>query len=203
MLGYLIPVGFNRRVLWFNDPRLAHGEAKGQGITLLYSGARPESAEKQALSRLLHDNFWRRQSVRACGAARAPGIGRMMLWGIIYLFTLESRGRTGGLLAALYLLAVLPAFEAAWYRTTARHVRGVVASLRAQTMACNVEDIHLVACPRLDRLAKVYRAEGFRGVLAALDELGLGHLRAFYRRAAWAEKWGRAELPTGLGVLVG
>jgi hypothetical protein len=195
-------MGTNRRVLWFPDSRLANGEVTAQDITLLHSGEVTGNDERE-VARYLHDNFWRRQSFRAQYALPAPRVGRMMLWGIIYLCTLESRGRLGGLLAGAYLLVALPAFEAAWHRAGLGHVRKVVASLRGQTMAADTANISLVRSPRLDRLAEVYYQKGFRGVLEALDELGLGHLRAIYRRAAWAESWQRAELPTGLGVLEG
>jgi hypothetical protein len=193
-------MGAGRRVLWLPDPRLAHGEVDGQDITLLHSGVMTQR-DKDKLAQLLHDNFWRRQSYRAQFALPVPRVGRMMLWGIIYLLTLESRGKLGGLLAGLYLLLALPAFEAAWYRGGMAHIRKVVASLRGQTMARDTRSIVPLRSSRLDELEAVHYEAGFTGVLEALDVLGLSHLRGIYRRAAWAESWKVAELPTGLGVL--
>jgi hypothetical protein len=57
--------------------------------------------------------------------------------------------------------------------------------------------VDIVHSPLLEELERDHNTYG---QLNHADEYGFGHLREFYRRAAWQKRW-KVREPTGQGVI--
>lgn len=206
MIAYALPVPNNlgsetpqiNHVLWVPAPRFCWGELKGLGDKITVLSPDP-NLDVSKLPLRFHDNVYR-PTVRRAFSRRFINswAGRMMLWGLIWIL-----GRSGqesaleGIVSGLYLLVGLPLF----FRLTAdvkkKHAASVLARFNEMFYS---PDVEVVYSPRLEKLECVIVEEGVISALAQLDELGLMHLREFYKRAAWSGRW-EVGPPTGQGQL--
>lgn len=194
MIGYALPISEDKRILWFPAPQMPWGELKHLGNTLIVLAA-DQNLDTTDIPLLCHDNIYRYE-VRSTLQRWGFNGGRLMLWGIIWLVDIMDQpleDLTGG----LYLLLGLPLFVGMLvgiYQKYARDVRERFGSLFFSPQ------IQVVQSDRLVQLEDLFKSGDARKVLRHLDELGLGHLREFYKRASWQPRW-KTPLPTGAGVL--
>jgi len=187
------------RVLWVpGSNRFCWGELKGLGSRITVLSPDPD-LDVSELPLKFHDNLYR-PTVRRVFSRRffSSWVGRAMLWGCIWLV-----GRTAGesalegIVSGLYLLVGLPLFFRLSADIQKRHAAAVLARFNELFYSPNVE---VVYSPRLEKLSCVIVEEGIISALEQLDEMGLGHLREFYKRAAWSGRW-EVGPPTGMGQL--
>lgn len=195
MLGYILPTGEGRRVLWYPAPRLPWGELiglKGK-VTLLTSDM---DVDVDKITVLTKDNI-HRPVIRGKLSPfwRFYWVGRLMLWGVIWLVGIDNP--LEDLVGGLYLLIGLPLFVALTRMNTQSLLSNVVARFEALAYSPEVE---LVYSQRLKDLEIAIDEQGITTALNLLDELGLRHLQEFYRRTAWQPRW-ETPPPTGAGVL--
>jgi len=193
MIGYALPVSADQRVLWVPAPQMPWGELKHLGNTLTVLAA-DQKLDTTDIPLLCHDNIYRYE-VRANLQRWGFAGGRLMLWGIIWLIGMDQpvEDLTGG----LYLLFGMPLFVGMLigvYQKYARDVRARFGSLFFDPQ------IQVVQSDRIAQLELIFKHGGIVKVLHHLDELGLGHLREFYKRAAWQTRW-KTPLLTGAGIL--
>lgn len=195
MIGYVLPTGEGRKILWYPAPRLPWGELKGLGrdVTILTPDT---DIDVDKLSMLTKDNVHRPTVQRGLGPHwRFYWISRLMLWGIIWLAGIDDP--LEDLIGGLYLLFGLPLFVTLTRLIYQGYLSTVVARFEAVAYA---PECTLIYSPRLKALADCIDAEGITKALDSLDRFGLRHLQEFYRRAAWAPRW-TTPAPTGQGVL--
>ena len=195
MIGYLLPVDKGQYTLWFPgrpQERLAWGELKGLNdrVRIL-----TPDTNLYVTSALLHDNIFRPVTRSVQWAYRYYWTGRLMLWGLIWLANIDNP--VEDVIGGLYLLLGLPLFLRLINDIMRTHLSGVRA--RFESLTYNPE-IELIESVRLQQLEDVLENHGPTGVLEVLDELGLQHLREFYKRCAWQERW-ELPKPTGQGVV--
>jgi len=198
MIAYALPTP-NGRVLWVPGPnRFAWGELEGLGDTITVLSPDPDLAINELPLRF-HDNLYR-PTVRRVFSRRFfnSWTGRAMLWGIIWII-----GRTAGesalegIVSGLYLLIGVPLFSRLNVDIMKRHTKDVLRRFNKLFYSPNVE---IVFSPRIERIEWIMEHDGPREVLARLDDLGLMHLREFYKRVAWSGRW-EVGPPTGAGLL--
>ena len=193
MIGYALPTGEDRHVFWVPAPQMPWGELKHLGNTITVLAA-DKDMDTTDIPLLCHDNIFRyevRLNIRRWGF----GAGRLMLWGVIWLVGMDKPFED--LVGGLYLLLGLPLFVGMLvgiYQKYAREVRARFGSLFF------TPQIQVVQSDRIAQLELIFKHGGIVKVLHHLDELGLGHLREFYKRAAWQPRW-KTPPPTGTGVL--
>ena len=193
MIGYALPISEDKRILWFPAPQMPWGELKHLGNTITILAADPD-LDTTDIPLLCHDSIYRyevRTNLRRWGF----GAGRLMLWGIIWLIGMDQPFED--LVGGLYLLLGLPLFVGilvSGYQKCAQEVRERFGSLFFSPR------IQVVQSDRIAQLEKLFKVGGIIKVLHHLDELGLGHLRELYKRAAWQTRW-KTPPPTGAGVL--
>lgn len=193
MLGYALPIPDGKIALFFPAPRTVWGELRGiTGLTVL---SPTKELDVSDIPLQIHDNIFRfdaRALPRIFSGDRAK---RMMLWGIIWLAAMNKPAED--ILGGLYLLIGLPFF-------IGLHSVAIKAS-RAKAFArfkdlFYAPDVKVVYSPRLEALQQHVCTFGAGSALEVLDELGLGHLREFYKRVAWQNRW-QIGPPTGAGLL--
>ena len=195
MLGYILPTGNDRHVLWYPAPRLPWGVLKGlnREVTLLTPDT---DIDVDKLSILTKDNIHRPTVQRSLAPFwRFYWVGRLMMWGIIWLIGIDDP--LEDLIAGLYLLFGLPLFVALTRMVNQSNLSNITSRFEAFTY---VPDVELVHSPRLERLECLIDEDGITAALDALDTLGLRHLQEFYRRTAWQPRW-ETPPPTGAGVI--
>jgi len=195
MIGYLLPVEQGQYTLWFPGmphERLAWGELKGlddkvrvltPDLTLAVSPA------------LIHDNIFRPVTRSVQWAYRYYWTGRLMLWGVIWLANIDHP--VEDVVGGIYLLLGLPLFLRLMNDIIRTHLGNVRA--RFESLTYNPE-IELIESEKLQKLEDILIDGGPTAVLEVLDEFGLQHLREFYKRCAWQERW-ELPKPTGQGVV--
>jgi len=195
MIGYLLPTQAEGYTLWFPGrpaERLAWGELKclGDEVTIL-----SPQEDVEIDPRLLHDNVFR-PTIRGTGwIYKFFWLGRLMLWGLIWIAGMDNP--VEDMLGGLYLLLGLPLFV----RATGDMLRGHIKSVQARFESLFYSPrIKVRYSSRLSKLETLMKEQGCRQALLHLDELGLGHLREFYRRVVWQERWTLMP-PTGAGVI--
>jgi len=184
------PVGYILdKTLWFEEPRFAWGELEGleNGVRLLSAD---EDVDTKKIPMFCHDNVYR-PTIRASARRRMYWLGRLMLWGVIWLVGMDRPMED--IVGGLYLFFGLPAFLQLSLRATNSHIYKVLARFKACFYS---PDVEVVKSDRLFGLRGFNRTEQ----LHILDEFGLGHLREFFRRVVWQRRW-RVPPPTGQGVL--
>ena len=193
MLGYALPTGKGKLSLWFPEPRVAWGELRNLGdeVTILSPDINVDTSSVPALC---HDNIYR-PSVRIGGTYRNWWVGRLMLWGLIWLVGMDNP--VEDIIGGLYLFFGLPLFIRLMVGALHSHMSGVLERFKSLFYSPKVKVVH---SPRLERLQQIIDLEGMSTALDAIDELGLAHLREFYRRAAWSGRW-TTPPPTGAGIL--
>ncbi|MCK4816788.1 hypothetical protein KA005_13540 [bacterium] len=195
MLGYILPTGNGRRILWYPAPRLPWGELiglKGK-VTLLTADL---DVDVKKISMLTKDNIHRPViRTKLNPFWRFYWVGRLMLWGVIWLIGIDNP--LEDLVGGLYLLLGLPLFVALTRMVIQQHLGTVMARFEALAYSPKVE---LVYSQRLKNLEEKIDEVGVVEALDLLDEFGLRHLQEFYRRVAWQTRW-ETPPPTGAGVL--
>jgi len=195
MLGYILPIGNGKRTLWYPAPRLPWGELIGldRGVNLMTPDL---DVDLDKISMLTKDNIHRPViRTKLNPFWRFYWVGRLMLWGVIWLFGIDEP--LEDLIGGLYLLLGLPLFVALTRATIQQHLGGVVARFEALTYA---PEVRLTFSQRLKDLEEKIDEVGIVDALDLLDEFGLRHLQEFYRRAAWQTRWS-CPPPTGAGVI--
>lgn len=193
MIGYALPIGNDKHALWFPAPQLPWGELKhlGDTVTILAADA---DLEVDSIPQLCHDNIFRYE-VRTSLGQWGFALGRMMLWGLIWLVGMDQP--LEDLVGGLYLLLGLPLFLSLLISTYRSHD----ATVRARFGSLFFDpQVKVIQSDRMARLENLFKSGGAVEVLHHIDELGLGHLREFYRRAAWQPSWS-CPPPTGAGIL--
>ena len=184
MIAYALPTSAGR-VLWYPAPRAAWGFLRGLGdeVTVLSPTPDLDVSKVPAYS---HDNVYRFEARQIAPSLfpRWGMAGRLMMWGIIWLFGMQEPLES--IVAGLYLLLGLPLF----LRLSATAYAAIVgrALARFQSLAYSPR-VRVVYSPRLEKLEKLMQEEGPIAALHRLDEFGLGHLREFYRRTTWRTRW--------------
>jgi len=187
------PVGYIlNKTLWFEEPRFAWGELEG-----LENGVRVLSADKDIdkskIPMLCHDNVYR-PTIRVSAGRRLYFLGRLMLWGVIWLVGMDRP--IEDIIGGLYLFFGLPAFLQLSIGAMNRHIFKVLERFKACFYS---PDVEIVESPRLKSLYQDdISIDTTR--LHKLDEYGFGHLREFLRRVVWQKRW-KIPPPTGQGVL--
>lgn len=189
---YALPTG-KETVLWAPTPRLAWGEIDhlGDEITVL-SGS--EEIDLEQVPALAHDNIYR-PSVRQGYGMQWFWLGRLMLWGLIWIVGMDRP--LEDLVGGLYLLIGLPLFGNLTRLAVRSHLITILEKFRALFYSPKVK---LLYSERLAALEYLIEGRGVIYALQILDELGLNHLREFYRRVAWEKRW-KISPPTGAGIL--
>jgi len=194
VIGYALPITEDRHVLWVPGPsRMAWGELKHLGNTITILAA-DQNLDTEDIPLLCHDNIYRyevRTNIQRWGFAA----GRMMLWGIIWLVGMDQPFED--LVGGLYLLFGLPLFVGMLINTYQKHARVVKDRFGSLFFS---PQIQVVQSDRMAQLEEIFKDGGIIKVLHHLDELGLGHLREIYKRAAWSSRW-KCGSPSGQGVL--
>ena len=193
MLGYALPIGKGKCTLWFPEPRLAWGELRNLGdeVTILSPDTQVDTTK---VPELLHDNVYR-PTIRMGGTYRNWWVGRLMLWGVIWLVGMDNP--VEDIIGGLYLFLGLPMFLKLMSGAIYGHISGVMERFKSLFYS---PKIHVVYSARLSYLEQIIELEGLSVVLQDLDEFGLAHLREFYRRAVWSERW-TTPPPHGAGIL--
>ena len=197
IIGYILPTP-NGRVLWYPAPRWPWGELKGSGSAVTLLSPDPD-IDVSKVPLLTHDNAYR-PVVRRAFYRRfvSSWVGRGMLWGCIWILGRSSQeSALEGIVSGLYLLIGMPFFFRLSSDVMKRHAAGVLARFNALFYSPKVD---VVYSPRLAEVENIFNSGGILNVLERIDELGLGHLREFYRRCAWQTRW-ETPPPTGQGVL--
>lgn len=195
MIGYLLPTEYEKYTLWFpgmEHERLAWGELKGlkDKVQVL-----TPTLKARIDPLLIHDNIFRPVTRSVSWAYRYYWTGRLMLWGVIWLSNIDNP--VEDVLGGLYLLLGLPLFLRLINDTVRSHIGAVRARFEALTYS---PEVTLVYSKELEDLEVVLVNDGPLAALEVLDELGLQHLREFYKRVAWQERW-ETPKPTGQGVI--
>jgi hypothetical protein len=194
MVGYLLPTQAEGYTLWFPgtpNERLAWGELKCLGDEVIVLSP-TENIEVDSC--LLHDNIFR-PTIRGTGwIYKFFWLGRLMLWGIIWILGMDNP--IEDMLGGIYLLLGLPLFVRATNDTLRTHIKSVQARFESLFYSPSIQ---IVKSPRLLKLETLMKEDSSKALLH-LDELGLGHLREFYKRVAWQERWTLMP-PTGAGVI--
>lgn len=193
MLGYALPMPDGQIALFFPAPRLCWGELEHIDKLTILSPVKDLDTTDIPLQ--IHDNVFRfdARSLRQMFSGR--GARRMMLWGIIWLLGMNRPAED--ILGGLYLLIGLPLFLGLYFVAIRASQMRAFARFKDLFYA---PDIEVVYSPRLAELRQRIWTHGDRRALEILDELGLGHLREFYKRAAWQTRW-KTTPPTGAGLL--
>ena len=195
MLGYLLPTGNGRHVLWYPAPRLPWGDLKGldRQVTVLT----PDTGiDVDKLSIYTKDNIHRPTIQRSLAPFwRFYWVGRLMMWGMIWLIGIDDP--LEDVIAGLYLLFGLPLFVALTRVVNHQNLSTITSRFEAVAYA---PEISLVYSPRLKELEVLIDEQGITDALDSLDVLGLRHLQEFYRRTAWQKRW-EIPPPTGAGVI--
>lgn len=194
MIGYILPTGDGRRVLWFPGPRITWGHLKGltNKMTLLTPSLDVDVDEIPMMS---HDYIFRPvMRVVSSSFYRWLWVGRLMLWGAIWLLGMDSP--LEDTLGGIYLLLGLPFFIRLTTDVSVNLMRDVAGRFGSIFYSPEVELQH---SPRLEELEKLVTKKPSLA-LTQLDRLGLQHLREFYKRVAWQERW-EITPPTGQGVV--
>ena len=197
MLGYILPTGNGKRVLWYPPPRLAWGELKGLGDEVVLLSPEKD-IDLNDIPLLTHDNIYRpvvRRSLSRKFVSRWTK--RLMLWGVIWLVGMDRP--LEDVVSGLYLFFGLPLFAGLSAYVYKLHEAD---RLDRFSSLFHVPNVKIVFSPRLYKLEKVIEEKGLIAGLDILDELGLGHLREFWKRGVWSERWYLGP-PTGAGVLLG
>lgn len=195
MIGYLLPTALGKYTLWFPGrmvERLAWGEIKGLRDRVFVLTPN-KKAKVDPL--LLHDNIFRPVTRSVTWAYRYYWTGRLMLWGLIWLCNIDNP--IEDVIGGIYLLLGLPLFLRLCNDIIRAHLGRVRARFEALTYS---PEVQLVELPALQKLEEVLVSDGPLKVIEILDELGLQHLREFYKRVAWQERW-ETPAPTGQGVI--
>jgi hypothetical protein len=196
-VGYALPIGGRRRVLWYPAPRLVWGELKEIGDEIIILSPDP-AVKLNDIPMLTHDNVFR-PDVRMTGwVYRYYWMGRLMLWGLIWLLGMDRP--VEDIIGGVYLLLGLPFFIRLMNDVIRSEIKAVQA--RFETLFYHPK-ITVVYSPRLAELEWIIEQNPLdKGskVLERLDELGFQHLREFYKRVAWQGRW-ETPPPTGAGVL--
>jgi hypothetical protein len=191
MYGYILPIGDGKRILWYEAPRLVWGELIGlRGKTILLSPSEDVDLEKIPL--LCHDNVYRIHT-RPFMIKAGSIVGRLMLWGLIWLIGMDRP--LEDLVGGLYLLLGLPMFVRLTLEKYGEHIRNVLDRFETESYSPSPK---IVLSMRLAILESLIDDLGIIEAITYLDELGLGHLREFYRRVAWQKRW-TIPPPTGAG----
>lgn len=193
MLGYALPIPDGKIALWFPAPRVAWGELENIDSLTILSPISDLDTDNIPLQ--IHDNIFRFDA-RALPSVVSGGRGRrMMLWGIIWLAAMNRPAED--ILGGLYLLIGLPLFSGLYAAAIKASQSKTFTRFKNLFYA---PDIDVVYSPRLAELYQHIWVHGIKSALEILDELGLGHLREFYKRAAWQTRW-KTTPPTGAGLL--
>lgn len=193
MLGYALPIGKGKFTIWFPEPRVAWGELRNLGDEVTILSPDP-TLDTSKIPAMLHDNVYR-PSVRMGGTYRNWWVGRLMLWGVIWLIGMDNP--VEDIIGGLYLFLGLPLFFKLLSGALYRHMNGVIERFKSLFYSPHV---NVVYSRRLAQLEDIVEYEGLATALQALDSLGFAHLREFYRRAVWSERW-TTPPPHGAGVL--
>lgn len=194
MLGYLLPTQTGYSLFFPGRPvhRLAWGELKGLGdtVTILTPN---EDIDVDDL--LLHDNIFR-PTIRGTGwIYKFFWLGRLMLWGLIWILGMDNP--LEDMFGGFYLLLGLPLFIRATNDTLRTHIKSVQA--RFESLFYSPKMVKKYS-PRLSKLETLVKeSTNSSRVLLHLDELGLQHLREFYKRVAWVDRWTIIP-PSGAGI---
>lgn len=193
MLGYALPIPDGKLALWFPAPRIAWGEMENiDGLTIL---SPINDLDTDSIPLQVHDNIFRFDARAQHVHSVNRGVRRMMLWGIIWLVGMNRPAED--ILGGLYLLIGQPVF-AGLYIAAIRAAQEL--SFRRFKNLFYAPDVEVVYSHRLAELYQHIWTHGITSALEVLDELGLGHLREFYKRAAWQTRW-KIGAPTGAGLL--
>lgn len=193
MLGYALPIPDGEMALWFPAPRVAWGELENIDELTILSPVKDLDTTDIPLQ--IHDNVFRFDARAIPGIFSARGARRMMLWGIIWLVGMNKPAED--ILGGLYLLIGLPVFMGLYFAAIQMSRNKSFARFKNLFYA---PDIKVVYSPRLAVLQCNIGQYGIKRPLEILDELGLGDLREFYKRAAWQTRW-KTTPPTGAGLL--
>lgn len=193
MLGYALPTPDGKLALWFPAPRIVWGELEHiEKLTIL---SPVKDLDTSDIPLQIHDNIFRFSARALPRIFSGRGVRRMMLWGIIWLLSLNRPAED--ILGGLYLLIGLPLFMGLYFAAARAAQMKAFARFKDQFYAPEIE---VVYSPRLAELRQRIWTRGDRSALEVLDELGMGHLREFYKRAAWQKRW-KISAPTGAGLL--
>lgn len=196
MIGYVLPTSNGRRVLWYPSPRIVWGTLEGQDDTVTVLAGYPDKANPDDISLMTKDNV-HRPTIRMSLSPmwRFYWVGRLMMWGVIWLVGMDRP--TEDWIGGLYLLLGLPMF----IKLTGDAIRGVMGAIKNRFDSLTYyPKIELKFSKRLQKLEEIIDKEGILYALNILDELGLDHLREFYRRVAWQTRW-ETPPPTGQGIV--
>jgi len=193
MIGYALPIAKDKRILWFPAPQFPWGELKHLGNTITILAA-DKDLDTTDIPLLCHDNVFRYE-MRYNTPRWGFGAGRLMLWGIIWLIGMDQPFED--LAGGLYLLLGLPLFIGMLIGIYQQHNREVKARFGSLFYS---PQIQVIQSDRIAQLEELFKSGGVIKMLQHLDELGLGHLRELYKRAAWQTRW-TLPSPTGQGIL--
>jgi hypothetical protein len=176
--------------LWFSEPRFAWGELEGLGDGITVLSPDPD-VDSSTIPMLSHDNIYR-PTIRISAARRYYFLGRLMLWGIIWIIGMDSP--LEDLIGGTYLFFGLPLFLRLSITSIQSYIGRVLERFKNAFYSPKVDIVHSPLLEELERDHNTY------GQLNHADEYGFGHLREFYRRAAWQKRW-KVREPTGQGVI--
>lgn len=201
MLVYALPIGQGKYSLWAPSPGFVWGELEGaEKITLMagFADTIDQRIDMDTLQHQLHDNLFRPTTLRALYKKQMSGrrsFGYLMIWGAIWLIGMDQP--LEDIISGIYLLAGMPILAKMSAAIFSKHQRAVASRFKELV---HFPEIDLMYSNRLTILEGYIDTGGFTLALQYLDELGLNHLREFYKRGAWAERW-TITPPTGLGTV--
>lgn len=201
MLAYALPVSESKTVLWVPGPqRFAWGELQGLDDALTVLSADPD-LDTTKIPLQIHDNLYR-PTVRKNLTTpfwQFVRLGWRQLWGLIWLIGITKAQILEDLISGIYLLLGLPLFTGLCSAIQQMHKAEVLEQFNVMFYAPTKIDV--VYSPRLKELQEIFRQTSDPiHVLAYLDEYGFAHLREFYRRCCWSQRW-EVGPPTGQGML--